>query len=185
MVADDSARRELLKRAAWVTASLAGWVPGTVPQARAGSRMAPEPAPEFNLPIQGKPGATQSLVALRGRVVLLNFWATWCVPCRREFPALSALATELAAAGLTVLAINIEDGDADEAVTDFLAVARPAFPVLRDADMRLAGRMRIPGMPATFLVDRRGQLRWKHGGYQPGDEEQYRLQCRHLLEEPS
>lgn len=183
MAGDDRARRDLLKRAAWLAAGVAGLLPGAVPPARAGSRVTPEPAPEFNLPIEGKPGATQTLAALRGSVVLLNFWATWCVPCRQEFPALSALATELGSAGLTVLAINIEDAESNDMVTEFLAGARPTFRVLRDAEMRLAGQMRIPGMPATFLIDRRGQLRWRHSGYQPGDEQQYRLQCQHLLSE--
>lgn len=155
------------------------------PRAMAGSRLSPAPAPPLRLPVEGQPGTFQTLEALAGRVVLLNFWATWCVPCRREFPALDALAVELAPAGLTTLAINVEDSDADAEVAAYLAKARPGFQVLRDADMAVARAYRIPGMPATMLVDRKGQLRWQHAGYEPGDENQYRQQARLLLAEPA
>jgi thiol-disulfide isomerase/thioredoxin len=133
--------------------------------------------------VEGHAGTFQTLEALAGRVVLLNFWATWCVPCRREFPALDALAKEFTPAGLTVLAINVEDADANAEVTAFIAKTRPSFQVLRDADMALARAYRIPGMPAVLLVDRKGQLRWQHSGYEPGDENQYRQQVRLLLAE--
>lgn len=153
------------------------------PAARAGSPLTPEILPDFSLPVEGKPGEFQTLLALRGRVVLLNFWATWCVPCRREFPALDTLAEELGPLGLSILAINIEDTEANEAVARFLAEAAPTFPVLRDFDLRLAQSLQVPGMPATFLVDRQGRLRWEHSGYQSGDEEQYRQQVELLLAE--
>lgn len=135
--------------------------------------------------MEGHPGSFQTLEALAGRVVLLNFWATWCVPCRREFPALDALAKELGPAGLTVLALNVEDVDANAEVSAFLAKAKPGFTVLRDADMAVARAYRIPGMPAVMLVDRKGQLRWQHAGYEPGDERQYHQQARALLAEPA
>ena len=154
------------------------------PRAVAGSRLAAELAPPLRLPVEGQDGTFQTLEAQAGRVVLLNFWATWCVPCRREFPALDALAQEFAPAGLTTFAINIEDADANAEVTAFLAKARPSFQVLRDVDMAVARAYRIPGMPATMLVDRHGQLRWQHAGYEPGDENQYRQQLRALLAEP-
>ena len=162
-----------------------GWLAGAAwsPRAMAGSRLSPEAAPPLRLPVEGRPGEFQTLEALRGRVVLLNFWATWCVPCLREFPALDALARELEPAGLTTLAINIEDADANSEIAAFLAKAKPGFPVLRDANMAVARAYRIPGMPATMLVDRQGQLRWQHAGYEPGDEKQYRQQASLLLAE--
>lgn len=177
-------RRQWLKRAAQglvgvgLSAGMGGWH-----EAVAGSRLTPQPAPPLRLPVEGAPGTFQTLEALAGRVVLLNFWATWCVPCRREFPALDALAKELAPAGLTTLAINVEDADSNADVTAFLAKTRPGFRVLRDADMAVARAYRIPGMPATMLVDRLGQLRWQHAGYEPGDEKQYRQQANLLLAE--
>ena len=156
-----------------------------MPSAYAGSRLAPQPAPPLRLPVEGHAGTFQTLEALAGRVVLLNFWATWCVPCRREFPALDALAKDFTPAGLTVLAINVEDADANAEVTAFIAKTRPSFQVLRDADMALARAYRIPGMPAVLLIDRKGQLRWQHSGYEPGDEKQYRQQAYLLLAEPA
>lgn len=154
-------------------------------QADAGSRLAPQPAPALRLAVEGHPGTFQTLESLAGRVVLLNFWATWCVPCRREFPVLEALSKELAPAGLTVLAINVEDAEANAEIAAFLKQAHPSFPVLRDMDMAVARAYRIPGMPAVMLVDRQGQLRWQHAGYEPGDEKQYREQVSRLLAEPA
>jgi thiol-disulfide isomerase/thioredoxin len=180
-------RREWLQQAARGFAGFGGiaavasatWMP----MAYAGSRVAPQPAPPLRLPVEGHAGTFQTLEALAGRVVLLNFWATWCVPCLREFPALDALAKEFTPDGLTVLAINVEDADANAEVTAFITKTNPSFQVLRDADMALARAYRIPGMPAVLLVDRKGQLRWQHSGYEPGDENQYRRQVRLLLAE--
>ena len=182
-------RRRWLQQTAYRLAGLGAIATVTqsawLPLAHAGSRLAPQPAPPMRLPVEGHAGTYQTLEALAGRVVLLNFWATWCVPCRREFPALDALAKEFAPAGLTVLAINVEDADANAEVTAFIAKTNPSFQVLRDADMALARAYRIPGMPAVLLVDRKGQLRWQHSGYEPGDEKQYRRQVHLLLAEPA
>jgi thiol-disulfide isomerase/thioredoxin len=164
-------------------AALACLLAGLLPRSHGGSRLEPEPMADFRLPIEGRPGEYQTLGELRGRVVLLNFWATWCVPCRREFPALEILAEELGPRGLSIVAVNIEDTEANAAVARFLAEAAPTFPVLRDLDLQLAQSLQVPGMPATFLVDRQGRLRWEHSGYQAGDEEQYRQQAELLLAE--
>ncbi len=186
---ENLSRRRWLQQTAYSLAGLGAvaTVASTawLPVAYAGSRLAPQPAPPLRLPIEGHADTFQTLEALAGRVVLLNFWATWCVPCRREFPALDALAKEFAPAGLTVLAINVEDADANAEVTAFIAKTNPSFQVLRDADMALARAYRIPGMPAVLLVDRKGQLRWQHSGYEPGDEKQYRRQVHLLLAEPA
>ena len=158
---------------------------GVAPMAHAGSRMTPKAPPPFRLPVEGHPGEFQTLEALVGKVVLLNFWATWCVPCRREFPALNAIAAEFGPQGLVVLGVNIEDDDANADVTAFLRKARPTFTVVRDRDMAVARACSIPGMPATFLIDRQGRMRWQHGGYQPGEESRYIAQARLLLAEPA
>jgi len=152
-------------------------------KASAGSKTPPDPAPTFKLPVEGRFGETIALESLRGRVVLLNFWATWCVPCRREFPALDALSRNLGPTGLSVLAINSEESEQDALVAKFLREAKPSFPVLRDRDMSVARAYAIPGMPATFLVDRQGRMRWKHGGYSAGDENRYLKQANLLLQE--
>ena len=156
---------------------------GAPSRAHAGARMVPTPAPAFRLPVEGRPGEFQSLEALSGKVILLNFWATWCVPCRREFPALNAIAAEFAPQGLVVLGINTEDADADADVAAFVAAVQPTFAVLRDRDMAVARACNVAGMPATFIADRQGRLRWQHSGYQPGEESQYVAQIRRLLTE--
>lgn len=113
-----------------------------------------EPAPEFELP--GLDGRRVGLRALRGRVVLVNFWATWCAPCREEMPALDRLARELAPRGLVVLAVNHQE-DA-EGVRAFVRELGLGLPVLLDAEGTVAERYRVRGLPTTAFVARDGTL---------------------------
>jgi thiol-disulfide isomerase/thioredoxin len=112
------------------------------------------PASDFVLlDLAGRP---VRLAELRGRVVLLNFWATWCAPCREEMPALEALARELGGQGLVVLTVNFEE--APETVRTFVREVGLTLPVLLDADGAVARRYRVTALPASFLVARDGAL---------------------------
>ena len=117
-------------------------------------RVAPAPAPDFTL--AGLDGKTVRLADFRGRVVFLNFWATWCAPCREEMPEMQALARELEKEGLVVLAVNYEESA--ETAEAFVQETALTLPVLLDADGAVARRYRVPGLPASFFVDRRGAL---------------------------
>lgn len=115
-------------------------------------------------------GDTVSLAGLRGKVVLLNIWATWCHPCRDEIPELQALHERYAARGLEVVGVSVDAESADDAIRSFMNDFRMTYPVWRDPGERVSAQFHIVGVPATFLIDREGVLRWrKTGPIQPGD----------------
>ena len=115
-------------------------------------------------------GDTVSLAGLRGKVVLLNVWATWCHPCRDEIPELQALHERYAARGLELIGVSVDTESADDAIRAFMRDFRMTYPVWRDPGERVSAQFHIVGVPATFLIDRQGVLRWrKTGPIQPGD----------------
>ena len=115
-------------------------------------------------------GDTVSLAAQRGKVVLLNVWATWCHPCRDEIPELQALHEGYAARGLEIVGVSVDTEGADDAIRAFMRDFRMTYPVWRDPAERISAQFHIVGVPATFLIDRQGVLRWrKTGPIQPGD----------------
>lgn len=100
-------------------------------------------------------GKAWTLKSLRGKVVLVNFWATWCPPCRKEMPDLQDLATQLKGQDLIVLAISDETADK---VKPFIASNKYSFPVLLDPGRTVAERFRVDGIPKSFIFDREGKL---------------------------
>lgn len=136
-------------------------------------------APDFSL--NSSTGRNMRLSELRGEVVLINFWATWCGPCRQEMPQLSRLYAQYRNAGFTLLGINIDDKrDNAEAMAKKLGVH---FPTLFDSDKRVARLYDVDTMPATLLIDRDGRVRYVHRGYRDGYEQKYQEQIRELLKE--
>ncbi len=100
---------------------------------------------------------------LSGKVVLLDFWASWCGPCKDSFPILDGLQKKYAARGFRVLAINVDE---DAAKMDrFLADHPVSFSVMRDGQQTLVEAAGIEGMPSSFLVDRTGEIRFVHAGF--------------------
>jgi cytochrome c biogenesis protein CcmG/thiol:disulfide interchange protein DsbE len=115
-------------------------------------------------------GDTVSLAGQRGKVVLLNVWATWCHPCRDEIPELQAIHEKYAARGLELVGVSVDTESADKAIHAFMRDFRMTYPVWRDPAERVSAQFHIVGVPATFLIDREGVLRWrKTGPIQPGD----------------
>jgi peroxiredoxin len=100
-------------------------------------------------------GKTYSLAALRGHVVLLNFWATWCPPCRKEMPDMEKLYQRFESKGLIVLAVSDEDKDT---VATFEAKQKYTFPILLDPDRKVNDSFNVEGIPKSFLFDREGKL---------------------------
>lgn len=117
---------------------------------------APKPAPILKLKdLEGKP---HDLAQLRGKVVLINFWATWCPPCRREMPSMERLAQRFKGQPLVVLAVDVgEDADTIEAFTSQLDTTL-TFPILLDTRSQVMRAWKVAGLPTTFLVDKQGRI---------------------------
>jgi len=139
----------------------------------------PEAAPDFTL--KSASGSNLKLSEFRGEVVLVNFWASWCGPCRQEMPLLNELHEQYRDLGFTVLGVNVEE-DARKA-RELLEEAPVSFPVLFDSDSVVSREYDVVAMPSTVLVDRNGKLRYLHKGYKPGLEAVYQQQIRDLLRE--
>lgn len=106
-------------------------------------------------------GDSVDIASFRGDVVLLNVWATWCIPCRREIPELQALHQEYGGRGLRVLGVSVDGNDAAGDVAGFISDFQMTYTVLRDPGERVLSVFRIQGVPASYLIDRNGIVRWR------------------------
>jgi thiol-disulfide isomerase/thioredoxin len=138
------------------------------------------PAPGFTL--TSLDGQQVSLASLKGKVVMVNFWATWCVPCRQEMPHLEALYQRYNSLGFELLAVNVEKNNADGA-RKWLEETPVTFTVLTDPNNEITKLYKVQTMPSTVLVARDGTMRFIHHGYKPGYENDYQTQVRALLRE--
>jgi cytochrome c biogenesis protein CcmG/thiol:disulfide interchange protein DsbE len=120
------------------------------------------PAPDYRAQTLG--GEPASLSDLRGRVVLLNGWATWCIPCQREVPALQKLYAARRAEGLEIIGVNVDVSGADKRVREFMTTYGMTYPVWRDPGDIYSGVFRAYGLPASYLIGRDGILRWHQVG---------------------
>jgi cytochrome c biogenesis protein CcmG, thiol:disulfide interchange protein DsbE len=120
-----------------------------------------QPAPEFTLPSLDGTGDVR-LADLRGRVVVVNFWASWCLPCREEAPELEAIWRRYRDRGVVMLGVNIQDRRS--AALEFLVQTRPTYPNVVDASGAISIAYGIYGVPETFVVDRNGHIRAKKVG---------------------
>ena len=136
-------------------------------------------APDFAL--KSSTGENLRLSEYRGNVVMINFWATWCGPCRQEMPLLDELYTRYERVGFSLLGVNIDD-DSRRAM-QMIEDLGVSFPVLFDARKEVSQLYEVEAMPVTVLVDREGNVRYVHHGYKPGYEDKYLDQVRSLLRE--
>ncbi len=137
--------------------------------------------PAGNFTLKSAEGSNIRLSEYRGQVVMLNFWASWCGPCRQEFPHLDALQRKYADLGFTVFGINVEqDRDQADKVLRDIPVS---FPILFDNRNEVSELYGVDAMPMTVLLDRNGVVRHLHRGYKPGYEDTYEAQVRSLVKE--
>ena len=136
-------------------------------------------APDFAL--KSSSGENLRLSEYRGDVVMINFWATWCGPCRQEMPLLDELYTRYERVGFSLLGVNIDDNTAK--AMDMVSELGVSFPVLFDSRKEVSKLYEVSAMPVTVLIDREGTVRYVHHGYKPGYEDKYLDQIRSLLRE--
>ena len=117
--------------------------------------------------VQGKP---YELGARRGRVVVVNFWATWCEPCRDELPSLERLQKARGGNAFEVVSVNF--GESPEKIRTFLEREFVELPVILDRDKATAGRWKVGGLPMTFIIDARGRVRYQVYGERKWDDAQ-------------
>src|SRR5882757_10837571 len=137
------------------------------------------PAPQFTL--DSRAGSKISLAQYKGQVVMLNFWASWCGPCRQEMPLLEDIYKKYNKLGFTLIGVNVEPDS--KAADDWLKQTPVSFPVLYDKDSKVSRMYDVSGMPSTVIIDRKGNLRFLHHGYKPGDESEYLNSIRSLIRE--
>lgn len=113
---------------------------------------------------QSLAGDSVSLAALRGKVVLLNVWATWCHPCREEIPQLEALHQKHRSDGLEIVGVSVDAAGTEEGIRTFTRDFRMTYPVWFDPDERVSAQFLTMGVPETFLIDRAGVIRWRKIG---------------------
>jgi len=120
-----------------------------------------------------------SLAQWKGKVVLVDFWATWCKPCEKSFPKLEELRVKHQASGFEIVAVSEDDEPAG--VKDFGEKHGAKFPLVWDKDKAIANKWHPPNMPSTFIVDKKGVVRFVHFGYHDGEEKEIEAEVKSLL----
>ena len=141
----------------------------------------PVVAPDFSL--EDIDGEQQALSDYHGKVIMLNFWATWCPPCRREIPSMESIYLDLGDKGFVVLGVNeFETPDHVFAYTGQLSVF-PTFPILFDLDSKVSELYGVKGLPTTLLINRQGQVVYRAAGGRDFDHPEVRAIVEELLTE--
>jgi len=134
-------------------------------------------APAFSRPAVS--GATNlSIESAKGKVLIVDFWATYCVPCAKEFPRLQALADKHAGA---LVVYGISEDDATDGIGAFVKKTGVRFPIGWDEKNVISQRYKLDKMPTSFIVDKKGIVRFVHGGYADGEEEQIAREVEQLM----
>ena len=138
-----------------------------------------KPAPDFSLPSLNS-NDTMTLSAFRGKVVLLDFWASWCLPCKRLMPLLGEMKDRLP--DLEILALSV-DVDRNKALS-FQRSVEPGLKAAYDANQKTSESYGVTRMPTCFLIDKKGRLRFRHDGYTEQDLKKLEREAKLLLAEP-
>ncbi len=136
-------------------------------------------APDFTL--KSSTGENIRLAEQSGKVVMLNFWASWCGPCREEMPLLDAMSKKYGKMGFVLYGINV-DADTDDA-KNVLEKIKVTYPILFDPESKLSKLYKVEGMPFSVLIDKTGKIRYIHKGYVAGDEKKYVKYIMELVSE--
>ena len=140
---------------------------------------AADKAPDFQLPKLN--GEKVQLSDFRGQVVYVDFWATWCPPCRESFPWMESMHQRYQNLGLKIVAISLDQKT--DLIKSFLKEHKAGFTILQDKEGNVAESFNVKGMPSSYLVDRKGNIRLKHAGFNDGDKAPLESQIKQLLAE--
>ena len=138
-------------------------------------------APDFAVDAAVNGKGKVALSRLRGKVVLVDFWGTFCEPCKKSFPKLQDLNTKYAASGLEIVGISEDDADDREAIPAFASTYGAKFTLGWDEDKTIARSYKPETMPSSFLIDKHGVIRYAHVGYHDGEEAQVEKEIKELL----
>jgi len=138
--------------------------------------LAADAAPDFKLP--SAKGMVE-LSKLKGKVVYVDFWASWCTPCRKSFPWMNTLYKKYKDQGLEVVAVNLDKSR--ESIDDFLAKTPVDFTIAYDPSGGAATSYKVSGMPSSYLIDRSGQLQTSHIGFRDKDKDEIEGKIKELL----
>jgi cytochrome c biogenesis protein CcmG/thiol:disulfide interchange protein DsbE len=139
------------------------------------------PAPDFSVAAVSGTRGKVSLKQLRGKVVLVDFWGTFCAPCKSSFPKLQALHARYAGAGLQIVGISEDDPVDKDKIPTFVNNYGAKFAIGWDEDQSISQRYRPETMPSSFLIDKKGIVRFTHVGYRDGDELEVEKEIQGLL----
>jgi peroxiredoxin len=140
-------------------------------------------APEFSAAAVANGRGKVALGAMRGKVVLVDFWGTFCEPCKKSFPKLQSLYVKYGSSGLRVVGISEDEEDDKDKIPGFADTYGAKFMLAWDADKSIAHQYKPETMPSSFLVDRQGVVRYAHVGYHDGEEEEIEREVKELLDQ--
>jgi cytochrome c biogenesis protein CcmG/thiol:disulfide interchange protein DsbE len=139
------------------------------------------PAPDFRVKTVTGSKATVSLKELRGQVVLLDFWGTFCEPCKKSFPKLEALRSKYGGNGLRIIGVSEDEGEDKDKIPAFADTYGAKFALAWDADKSIARNYKPETMPSSFIIDKEGVVRFAHVGFHDGEEAEIDSEIRGLL----
>jgi cytochrome c biogenesis protein CcmG/thiol:disulfide interchange protein DsbE len=142
-----------------------------------GSYAYAQKAPAFVLPGDNK---NISLAKLKGKVVYLDFWASWCDPCRKSFPWMNEIHSRFDSKKFTIVAVNLDPSKED--ALKFLQKVPAGFDVAYDPDGKIANKYNLKAMPSSYLIDKKGNLMFTHKGYREGDTAELENKIRKLID---
>jgi len=137
-----------------------------------------EPPPEINLPDLNS-GKKISLAALRGKVVVIDFWASWCAPCKEEMPVLESLYKRFKDKDLVIIGVSVDNEAAN--AKKFLSGVKVSFPIVHDAGHVVADKFKPPRMPTSYIIDKVGKIRFVHAGFRKEDAKKIEDEVTKLL----
>ena len=170
-------QRNRITAAAFLAALVALALPSWAAADAAADSVTPAAAPAFTL--QSTNGQQVSLAQFKGDVVMINFWASWCGPCRQEMPLLDSIYRKYKDMGFELIGVNVEPDS--KSANAWLKATPVTYPILYDPQSKVSQLYQVQAMPTTVIIDRTGAVRFLHRGYLPGDENAYLNSIRSLI----